>query len=133
IRCHGDYHLGQVLRAREDFIITDFEGEVTRPLDNRRRKPPPPRDGAGMLGSYHYAAYAALFGALEAGGDRARLEPVAQEWHRRTAEAFLKGYMDAAASGKILPASSQELDGLLAVHLLEKAIYEVGYELSSRP
>ncbi|MBI4605966.1 MAG: putative maltokinase [Planctomycetes bacterium] len=133
IRGHGDYHLGQVLRTRDDFAITDFEGEVTRPLAERRRKASPLRDAAGMLRSFHYAAYASIL--LEPGGeaDVERLAPRAAAWHRAAAAAFLEEYRRTVGKAPFFPREEEELGRLLRFHLLEKAIYEVGYELQSRP
>jgi maltose alpha-D-glucosyltransferase/alpha-amylase len=144
IRCHGDYHLGQVLRTGEDFRIIDFEGEPTRPLSERRRKHSPLRDVAGMLRSFHYAAFSALRG--DAAGtvddgpaawlrdeDRPRLEPWARFWQVWVSVSFLKSYLEAAGEAAFLARSREETEAVLGSSLLEKAIYELGYELSHRP
>ena len=133
-RVHGDYHLGQVLRSEGDFVIIDFEGEPAAPLGTRRMKQCPLRDTAAMIRSLHYAAHH----GLEARGrlrpeERATLEPWAQHWYLWTAAAFLRGYLDAAADAEFLPRDDQELESLLTVYLLEKAVYELGYELNTRP
>lgn len=134
-RCHGDYHLGQVLYTGKDFIIIDFEGEPTRPLSVRRIKSSPLRDVAGMLRSFHYAAYAALLGQV-AGvrpEDFVPLEPWARFWQTWVSATFLRSYLAAATAAAFLPQTSEELQLLLDVYLLEKALYELRYELNSRP
>jgi trehalose synthase-fused probable maltokinase len=129
IRIHGDYHLGQVLWTGSDFVLIDFEGEPARPLDERRDKGSALRDVAGMLRSFHYAAHAGG-GAGAAGADRqVRMEL----WHRQATSAFLEAYLGAAGGAPFLPPGEEERRGLLELHLLEKALYELGYELNSRP
>jgi maltose alpha-D-glucosyltransferase/alpha-amylase len=132
-RCHGDYHLGQVLYTGSDFAIIDFEGEPVRSLAERRRKHSPLKDVAGMLRSFHYAAYAALFSGLEKGADAQRLEPLASAWHLWVSAAFLREYLAMARQGSFLPASEEDLRVLLDAHILEKAVYELIYELNNRP
>jgi maltose alpha-D-glucosyltransferase/alpha-amylase len=137
IRCHGDFHLGQVLYTGNDFFITDFEGEPIRPLSERRLKRSPLRDVAGMLRSFHYAAYAALYEQEERSHvrkiDRAAMEWWARGWYAYVGGAFLNGYLAGMRSSPILPQDAEELARLLDVYLLEKAIYELGYELGNRP
>jgi maltose alpha-D-glucosyltransferase / alpha-amylase len=137
IRCHGDFHLGQVLYTGNDFVITDFEGEPIRPLTERRLKRSPLRDVAGMLRSFHYAAYAALMDQEERSPlqptDRTAMEWWAQCWYAYVSAAFLNGYLTVAAPAGILPSDADELAKLLEVYVLEKAIYELGYELGNRP
>jgi maltose alpha-D-glucosyltransferase/alpha-amylase len=137
IRVHGDYHLGQVLYTGGDFTIIDFEGEPGRILSERRIKRSPLRDVAGMLRSFHYAAYAALPGfgvqTIAREEDVPVLEPWAQLWQSWTAIAFVNGYMNAIGSTGILPTETQELESLTRLFLLEKAVYELGYELNNRP
>lgn len=135
IRCHGDYHLGQVLYTGKDFVIIDFEGEPARPLSERRRKGSPLRDVAGMLRSFHYAAYAALIGKVAGASpdDFAPLDPWARFWYRWVGAAFLKGYLGVSARAPFLPANRDEVKMLLEAHLLEKAVYELDYELNNRP
>jgi maltose alpha-D-glucosyltransferase/alpha-amylase len=134
IRIHGDYHLGQVLWAEGDFYILDFEGEPARPLEERRRKESPLKDVAGMLRSFSYAAYAALF-AHTAGraGELERVEPWAHAWERWTGAAFLKGYLAIADAAPFLPADPVQRATLLDLFLLDKAVYELNYELNNRP
>jgi maltose alpha-D-glucosyltransferase/alpha-amylase len=137
IRCHGDYHLGQVLYTGKDFIIIDFEGEPARPISERRIKRSPLRDVAGMLRSFHYAAYARLFAQQKAGlirsEDFSYLESWVEFWHSWVSVLFLKAYLEVAAQGGFLPRTHEELQVLIDIYLLEKAIYEVGYELNNRP
>jgi maltose alpha-D-glucosyltransferase/alpha-amylase len=137
IRCHGDYHLGQLLFTGKDFIIIDFEGEPSRPLSERSIKRSPLRDVAGMVRSFHYASYAALFGQVPgviATPDAAPiLEPWARFWYAWVSAAFLKVYFHTASQAAFLPRTREELDVLLDAHLLEKAVYEVTYELNNRP
>ena len=127
IRCHGDYHLGQVLFTGNDFVIIDFEGEPARPLAERRRKASPLRDVAGMIRSFHYAAHCAL------PTDSAGLQPWAEFWYAWISAIYLLAYLATASTENILPASDQELELLLDTFLLEKAMYELGYELNHRP
>ena len=129
-RTHGDYHLGQVLNAGADFVIIDFEGEPAKPLAERRRKRSPLRDVAGMLRSFHYAAHSALGTFAQ---HRAELEPPAERWHQRTRAAFLKAWIEATAGAAFVPAERAEFDRLLDAFLLEKALYEIAYELNNRP
>jgi maltose alpha-D-glucosyltransferase/alpha-amylase len=131
IRCHGDYHLGQVLYTGDDFVIIDFEGEPARPLRERREKHSPLKDVAGMLRSFHYAAYAAL--AAEPAPDLPRLEPAARAFRLWSSAAFLRAYLEAARSSHLLPPSRAALSLLLDLLILEKAIYEMGYEINHRP
>jgi maltose alpha-D-glucosyltransferase/alpha-amylase len=137
IRCHGDYHLGQVLYTGKDFVIIDFEGEPARPLSERRIKRCALRDVAGMLRSFHYAAYATLFNHTVSvtvrPEDIAALKPWARFWYRWVSAAFLKAYLAEASQVPFLPQERDELQVLLDAHLLEKAIYELGYELNNRP
>jgi len=136
-RCHGDYHLGQVLFTGKDFVIIDFEGEPARSLGERRLKRCPLRDVAGMLRSFHYAVHTALRQQLERGLVCADHCPDmmrwAQFWHRWVCAVFLAEYLQVASQGAFLPPSPQELEVLLGAYLLEKAIYELGYELNHRP
>ena len=138
IRTHGDYHLGQVLYTGKDFVIIDFEGEPSRSLSERRLKRSPFRDVAGMLRSFHYAAYAKLFeesvaGVVSGAEQIAELESWAMYWERWISAAFLRAYLDRAQDASFVPPSRQELEILLDVYILEKAVYELQYELNNRP
>ncbi len=137
IRIHGDYHLGQVLYTGNDFVIIDFEGEPARPLSERRIKRSGLRDVAGMLRSFHYAPYAVLFGAAPGSyvreEDRAVLETGARFWHRWVSAAFLRSYLAESAKGTHLPKDPAVVDVLLNAYLIEKALYEIVYELNTRP
>ncbi|MEN9231499.1 MAG: maltose alpha-D-glucosyltransferase [Thermostichus sp. DG02_5_bins_236] len=136
-RCHGDYHLGQVLFTGKDFVIIDFEGEPARSLGERRLKRFPLRDVAGMLRSFHYAVSMALRQQLASGlineDNRADMMRWAQFWHRWVCAGFLAEYLQVASQSAFLPHNLQELEVLLDAYLLEKAIYELGYELNNRP
>jgi maltose alpha-D-glucosyltransferase/alpha-amylase len=136
IRCHGDYHLGQVLYTGRDFVIIDFEGEPARPLGQRRIKRPALRDVAGMLRSFRYATEHALGSSalVTLGADlRARLEVWARFWTDRVSGAFLREYLGVASADRFLPPSEDAIGRLLQALLIEKAVYEIGYELSHRP
>ncbi|MGZ7079839.1 MAG: putative maltokinase, partial [Thermoanaerobaculia bacterium] len=135
IRTHGDYHLGQVLRSGNDFVIIDFEGEPSRPLGERRIKRSALRDIAGMLRSFHYAPHAVVFGqaAPIREEDAAKLENGIRFWHRWVGAAFLRTYLAESAGGRHLPGSLEEAEVLLDSYLIEKALYEIGYELNNRP
>jgi len=123
IRTHGDYHLGQTMLTDRGWVILDFEGEPARPLPERRRKRSPLRDVAGMLRSFSYAA---------AGARILRGASPPQDWEERAREQFLNGYRDRVDSS-LLPPGQQAFDQLLAVFELEKAVYELRYELNNRP
>ncbi len=137
IRCHGDYHLGQVLYTGKDFVIIDFEGEPARPISERRIKRSPLKDVAGMLRSFHYAVYSSLFAQKEQGLAHAEdipyLEYWANFWYMWVSRIFLGAYQEVSAPGGFLPESGQEMVDLLDIYLLEKAVYELGYELNNRP
>ncbi len=136
-RTHGDYHLGQVLYTGKDFIIIDFEGEPARSLSERRMKRSPIRDVAGMLQSFNYAASMALRNEVESGMIRPDNFPImeqwAQFWYRWVSAAFLNAYLTTASKDAFLPQTKAELQVLLDAYLLEKVIYELGYELNNRP
>jgi maltose alpha-D-glucosyltransferase/alpha-amylase len=136
IRCHGDYHLGQVLWTGKDFVIIDFEGEPARPLSSRRLKRPALVDVAGMIRSFHYASKVAgnrLSRDLIPSRERAALDPLLTLWYRSVSGAFLRSYLANANGAAFLPADRTELAGLLDFFLFEKAIYELGYEANNRP
>jgi maltose alpha-D-glucosyltransferase / alpha-amylase len=134
IRVHGDYHLGQVLWSEADFYLLDFEGEPARSLLYRRQKQSPLKDVAGMLRSFNYAAYAGLFGqAATRPADFGRLEPWAHIWQTWASAAFLRGYFETAGEASFLPADFAQRDALLRLFMLDKALYELNYELNNRP
>ena len=134
IRVHGDYHLGQVLWSEADFYLLDFEGEPARSLPYRRQKQSPLKDVAGMLRSFNYAAYAGLFGqAATRPADFGRLEPWAHIWQTWASAAFLRGYFETAGEASFLPADFAQRDALLRLFMLDKALYELNYELNNRP
>ncbi len=132
-RIHGDYHLGQVLFTGDDFVIIDFEGEPARPLSERRGKSSPLQDVAGMLRSFHYAAYAPLLTQTHDEGKLQRLAPWARYWQRWVSAAFLKSYMKTSEAAPYIPGTRSESEVLLNAYMLDKAIYELGYELNNRP
>ena len=123
IRTHGDYHLGQTLWAEDDWVIIDFEGEPARSLTDRRRKRSPLRDVAGMLRSFAYAATAA---------ELLRGTPAPDGWEEQARGQFLDGYL-ATVEPSLLPSGQAAIERLLAVFELEKAVYELRYELDNRP
>jgi maltose alpha-D-glucosyltransferase / alpha-amylase len=154
MRVHGDFHLGQVLWTGKDFVIIDFEGEPARTVSERRIKRSPLRDVAGMLRSFHYAAYAGLFAELGGPPGSARssigspsrregpheepaVAPVAERWARFwyawSAASYLRAYVETARAAGFLPGSDRDLTVLLDAHMLEKAAYELRYEANNRP
>ncbi|MGH9664034.1 MAG: putative maltokinase, partial [Bryobacteraceae bacterium] len=133
-RIHGDYHLGQVLRVKHDYVILDFEGEPARSLAERRAKHSPLKDVAGMLRSFGYAAQAALFNYTGRRPDTMeRLEPWARLWEQTTAAEFLRQYRITAAGAAFLPGNPVDFQALLEAYTLDKALYELQYELNNRP
>jgi maltose alpha-D-glucosyltransferase / alpha-amylase len=133
-RVHGDYHLGQVLRTKSDFVILDFEGEPARSLAERRTKQSPLKDVAGMLRSFSYAAFAALnrYTARRPQSTQ-QLEPWARLWEQSVMAEFLKAYREAVGSSAIVPTDQEAFQSLLAAYVLDKAFYELVYELNNRP
>ena len=136
-RCHGDYHLGQVLYTGKDFVIIDFEGETARLLSERRLKCSPLRDVAGMIRSFHYAAHSALLRQVSLAprpeDELALLQDWAQYWYIWVSASFLTAYLTSVKKANLLSEDSGQLKVLLDAFLLEKAIYEIGYELNNRP
>ncbi|MGH8712816.1 MAG: maltose alpha-D-glucosyltransferase [Casimicrobiaceae bacterium] len=133
-RFHGDFHLGQLLVVEHDFVIVDFEGEPFRPLDERRRKHSPLRDVAGMLRSFGYAAAVALDEATdERPADRPRAAAHLARWERETSAAFLNAYAQAVRGASSYPGEPDDVARLIELFVLEKALYEVRYELGARP
>jgi maltose alpha-D-glucosyltransferase/alpha-amylase len=133
IRCHGDYHLGQVLKAPGTFLVIDFEGEPARPLAQRRAKQPALRDVAGMLRSFAYAAQSVLRERPPA--ERSSLGPWLEGWERLVGEDFRRGYLAAVAESptRLVPPGDQDVRAVTAVFELEKVLYELRYELAYRP
>ncbi|MGH9681282.1 MAG: putative maltokinase, partial [Candidatus Acidiferrales bacterium] len=133
-RIHGDYHLGQVLLVKHDFVILDFEGEPARSLAERRAKRSPLKDVAGMLRSFSYAAHAATFAYLARHPDHGeRLDPWTRLWEQTTTAEFLRAYRAAVADSAVVPPSADGFRRLLDAYLLDKALYELRYELDARP
>jgi maltose alpha-D-glucosyltransferase / alpha-amylase len=141
MRHHGDYHLGQVLYTGKDFVIIDFEGEPARSISERRHKRSPLRDVAGMIRSFHYAAHGAL---MQNGSNRhgpgvirpediSTLEPWARFWYTWVSATFVKTYLETADQAAYLPQTHEEFRIWLDALLMEKAIYELAYELNHRP
>jgi maltose alpha-D-glucosyltransferase / alpha-amylase len=136
IRCHGDYHLGQLLYTGKDFVIIDFEGDPARPIGERRLKRTPLRDVAGMLRSFDYAVHVALFDLRARGmgqGNLAGIESWGRSWYGWVSLAFLKEYLRIADGAALLPDPREDLRALLQALLLDKALYELGSELNNRP
>jgi len=131
-RYHGDYHLGQVMLSSNDFIIIDFEGEPARPMAERRAKHSSLRDVAGMLRSFDYARWSALLCGTYNDDDRIILVPLAQAWLRETRETFLRAY-DESTRDSGLYGTFAEVQGLIELFELEKALYEIRYEINNRP
>ncbi len=134
IRIHGDYHLGQVLIAQDDVMIVDFEGEPSRPAEERRRKSSPLRDVAGMLRSFAYAADTAsrdVGGRLPEAAER--IAAIASDWLDLTETRYLQAYEEAASPTRIWVADDAARRRLMRLYLLSKALYEVNYEVNNRP
>lgn len=132
-RIHGDYHLGQVLFTGEDFMIIDFEGEPARSLPERRAKRSPLQDVAGMLRSFHYAAFAPLLADRPRSEHLPQVATQARYWQTWVSATFLKTYLDISRQAIRIPRSPVELQTLLDAFLLDKALYELRYELNNRP
>lgn len=134
IRIHGDYHLGQVLNVHNDFIVIDFEGEPEASISDRKIKHSPLKDVAGMVRSYHYAVSSKVFNSVETEHvDTERLLKVTDRWYRLMKDTYLDGYMEAIGWPHPLFKDQNEINSLMLYYLLEKAVYELGYELSYRP
>jgi maltokinase len=123
IRTHGDYHLGQVMRTPRGWVILDFEGEPARSLPERRQKRSPLRDVAGMLRSFSYVA---------AAGEILGTRVMPEDWEERARAAFLEGYFR-AVDPALLPPGQESTHKLFSVFELEKAVYELNYEINNRP
>lgn len=134
IRIHGDYHLGQVLTDNGDFIIIDFEGEPEASIAERKIKHSPLKDVAGMIRSYHYAVSAKLFESAETKGiSSEKLQTVADRWYKLMRDTYMDAYLEAFGWPHPMFKSQNEINFLLLFFLLEKAVYELGYEISYRP
>jgi maltose alpha-D-glucosyltransferase/alpha-amylase len=134
IRHHGDFHLGQVLMVKDDAFIIDFEGEPRRSLAERRAKAPAARDVAGCCRSIDYAASAALRRMTDITPDEhARLIQDVRRWSGILTETYLDAYRSAVKDSPLWPQDPQAADDLLEFFLLEKAFYEIEYEISNRP
>ena len=133
IRIHGDYHLGQLLYTGKDFVILDFEGEPARALSERKLKRSALRDVAGMMRSFQYAAYSALWQPAMRSEDVPFLELWADLWYRQISSVFLQSYLKTTRGAIFIPQNSDDLQIMLEAYLLDKAVYEIGYELNNRP
>jgi maltose alpha-D-glucosyltransferase / alpha-amylase len=134
IRHHGDFHLGQMLIVKDDVAIIDFEGEPRRSIEDRRRKAPAARDVAGLIRSIDYSATAALERALKSAPDEhGKLVRALEGWRDHSAAAFIAAYRSALTDARLWPQSLEAADSLLDFFLLEKAFYEIEYELAHRP
>jgi maltose alpha-D-glucosyltransferase / alpha-amylase len=133
-RIHGDLHLGQALFTGKDFVFIDFEGEPARTLNERRLKRSPLRDVAGMIRSFHYAAVSSLLNhGVNHPGDIPFLEPWLEAWSVFVSGIYLQAYLKTMGDKRLVPQERGDLDTLLRALLLEKAVYELGYELNNRP
>jgi maltose alpha-D-glucosyltransferase/alpha-amylase len=137
IRIHGDFHLGQVLYTGKDLCVVDFDGEPARSRGERERLRSPLVDVASMMRSFHYAAYGTLSGELTGSQVRAQDRPTLVPWaafHERWAStAFFSAYLTSMSGSGLLPDTAEELRSELELYLLEKALYEIVYELGTRP
>ena len=134
IRIHGDYHLGQTLYTGKDFLILDFEGEPARSYSERRLKYSPLRDVAGMIRSFHYAAYGSLLLDNQTRAeDTEKLMPHVTQWYHYMSGFFLKSYLETVSDASFVPKDTADLEILLQTFLLQKAVYELNYELNNRP
>src|SRR4029077_6900301 len=134
IRHHGDFHLRQMLIVEDDVAIIDFDGEPRRPLEDRRRKAPAARDVAGLIRSIDYSATAALSRALKVAPDEhGKLGAALAEWRDRATASFLGAYRESMTNQRLWPADPDDAERILNFFLLEKAFYEIEYELAYRP
>lgn len=132
-RIHGDYHLGQVLYTGGDFVIIDFEGEPMRSISERRVKVSPLRDVAGMLRSFDYASHTGVSNSGTSGDNHDLLRRFSRVWVAWVSATFLSAYMNTAKQAPFMPSDKQETATMLDIFLLDKAVYEIGYELNNRP
>jgi maltose alpha-D-glucosyltransferase/alpha-amylase len=134
IRIHGDYHLGQVLFTGKDFVLLDFEGEPARSYSERRLKRSALRDVAGMLRSFHYAAHGSLYLDNQIRPENvSKLLPFVEQWYHYMSGFFMRAYLDTVGDSPIIPHQKGDLETLLRTFLLQKAIYELNYEVNNRP
>ncbi|HZY37480.1 MAG TPA: putative maltokinase [Mucilaginibacter sp.] len=134
IRIHGDYHLGQVLFTGSDYLIIDFEGEPESSIADRKIKHSPLKDVAGMIRSFHYAVCAKLYFSSETKGiDPLRLQKAADRWYKLITDAYVESYLQTMGDIKHIFGGRTEMNFILQLHLLEKSVYELGYELNGRP
>jgi maltose alpha-D-glucosyltransferase/alpha-amylase len=134
IRIHGDYHLGQVLFTGKDFVLLDFEGEPARSYSERRLKRSALRDVAGMLRSFHYAAHSSLYLDNQIRPeDVSKLIPFVEQWYHYMGGFFMRAYLETVGNSPIIPHQKGDLEILLQTFLLQKAIYELNYEVNNRP
>jgi maltose alpha-D-glucosyltransferase/alpha-amylase len=134
IRIHGDYHLGQVLYTGADYLVIDFEGEPESSITDRKIKHSPLKDVAGMIRSFHYAVCAKLYFSSETKNiDPQRLQKSADRWYKLITDAYVDAYMQTMGDISVTFGNRTEMNFLLQLHLLEKAVYELGYELNGRP
>jgi maltose alpha-D-glucosyltransferase/alpha-amylase len=137
IRCHCDFHLGQVLYTGKDFMFLDFQAGTSRSFGERRIRRSPLRDVAGMLRSFDYVTNVALWKQRELGvtqeEQQTQLQPWADFWCRWVSAVFLKAYLRVVAAGQLIPSAREQLNVLLEVHLLEKGLTELGFEIRKRP
>jgi maltose alpha-D-glucosyltransferase/alpha-amylase len=133
IRCHGNYHLGEVLYTGKDFVIIDFEGDPTRPRSDWRRKRPALRDVATMLRSFHYAALTTVTKGNIRPEDASALQPWVRFWTVWVCVTFVKAYLEAAAQAAFLPKNRAEVAALLDFYLLRRAVQELRYDLTNFP
>ncbi len=134
IRIHGDYHLGQVLATQNDYIIIDFEGEPESSITDRKVKHSPLKDVAGMIRSYHYAISAKMLEEpITAKFDAQSIQKVADRWYKLIQQTFMEKYLDTFGYPHPLFKNNNEINFLMLIYLLEKAVYELGYEINYRP
>jgi maltose alpha-D-glucosyltransferase/alpha-amylase len=133
IAVHGDYHLGQVLFTGKDFFIVDFEGEPKRSLGERRLKRSPLSDVAGMMRSFDYLSAYFMKDKLSRPEDEKKLSSFIRNWNWWMSAEFLKGYLEVVRGSGLLPKNLSDLECLLDLYCLEKALYELGYEIDARP
>ena len=133
-RIHGDLHLGQALFTGKDFVFIDFEGQPAHSMNERRLKRSPLRDVAGMIHSFHYAAMTTLVNhGASSPDDLALLEPWLEAWYVYVSGSYLKAYLHEMKNSPLIPADRSELAIMLRCFLIQKVVYELGYELDNRP